>query len=94
MRVATEGGEAVFEVADEGEGIAPDLLPRIFELFTQGERTLDRAQGGLGLGLTLVKNLVELHDGRVSVHSEGRGTGRALRGAPAARESAGARRAP
>ncbi len=75
VRVAAEGGEAVFEVTDEGEGIAPDLLPRIFELFIQGERTLDRAQGGLGLGLTLVRNLVELHDGRVSVQSEGVGRG-------------------
>jgi signal transduction histidine kinase len=75
VRVAGEGGEAVFEVSDEGEGIAADLLPRVFELFIQGERTLDRAQGGLGLGLTLVKNLVELHDGRVSAHSEGIGRG-------------------
>jgi signal transduction histidine kinase/CheY-like chemotaxis protein len=75
VRVAGEGSESVFEVSDEGEGIAPDLLPRIFQLFIQGERTLDRAQGGLGLGLTLVKNLVELHDGRVSAHSEGIGRG-------------------
>ncbi|APV50921.1 hypothetical protein BWI17_15220 [Betaproteobacteria bacterium GR16-43] len=75
VRVAEEGSEAVFEVSDEGEGIAPDLLPRIFDLFIQGERTLDRAQGGLGLGLTLVRNLVELHGGRVSAHSEGVGRG-------------------
>ncbi|QJR11332.1 Sensor histidine kinase RcsC [Usitatibacter rugosus] len=75
VRVTTEGNEAVFEVSDEGEGIAPELLPRIFELFIQGERTLDRAQGGLGLGLTLVKNLVELHTGRVTAQSEGIGKG-------------------
>jgi signal transduction histidine kinase len=75
VRVASEGNEAVFEVSDEGEGIAADLLPRIFDLFTQGERTLDRAQGGLGLGLTLVRNLTELHAGRVWAHSEGIGKG-------------------
>jgi CheY-like chemotaxis protein/two-component sensor histidine kinase len=75
VRVEGEDREAVLEVSDEGEGLAPDLLPRVFELFTQGERTLDRAQGGLGLGLTLVKSLVGLHDGRVSAHSEGVGRG-------------------
>ena len=75
VRAAAEGNESLFEVSDEGEGIAPELLPRIFELFIQGERTLDRAQGGLGLGLTLVKNLVELHSGRVSAQSEGIGKG-------------------
>jgi CheY-like chemotaxis protein len=52
-------------------GIAPELLPRVFELFTQGQRNLDRAQGGLGIGLTLVRRLVELHGGRVAAYSEG-----------------------
>jgi signal transduction histidine kinase/ActR/RegA family two-component response regulator len=71
VRVAAEGGAAVLEVADDGMGIAPELLPHVFEPFTQGERTLDRAQGGLGLGLPVVKRLVELHGGSVAVHSDG-----------------------
>ena len=62
-------------VADTGIGIDPKLLPHVFDLFTQGERTPDRAQGGLGLGLALVKSLVDLHGGRVTAESEGRGRG-------------------
>src|SRR5581483_1957957 len=58
-------------VQDNGFGIAPELLPRVFDLFVQGERTLDRAQGGLGIGLTLVRRLVNLHHGTVSVSSDG-----------------------
>ena len=58
-----------------GHGHRPRLLPRIFELFTQADRTLDRSQGGLGIGLTLVRQLVELHDGRVEAYSEGVGKG-------------------
>ena len=61
---------AVLRVCDTGIGIAPDLLPHIFELFTQAQRSLDRSQGGLGIGLCLVKQLVELHDGSVTVRSE------------------------
>ena len=68
-------GEAVIVVRDNGEGIEAQLLPRVFELFVQGERSLDRSQGGLGLGLTLVKRLVELHDGRVLASSDGPGRG-------------------
>ncbi|HEV7282401.1 MAG TPA: PAS domain S-box protein [Pirellulaceae bacterium] len=68
-------GDAVVEVSDTGIGIEPDLLPRVFDLFTQAERTVDRSQGGLGIGLTLVKSLVELHGGSVSAHSEGPGRG-------------------
>jgi two-component system CheB/CheR fusion protein len=56
-------------------GISPELLPRIFDLFTQGERTLDRAQGGLGVGLTLVRKLIEMQGGSVAAESEGPGRG-------------------
>jgi signal transduction histidine kinase/ActR/RegA family two-component response regulator len=62
-------------VTDNGIGIAADLLPTVFDLFSQAERTPDRAQGGLGLGLALVKSLVELHGGMVTVASEGRNMG-------------------
>ena len=65
-------------VRDNGMGIEPKLLPRLFELFVQGERTLERREGGLGLGLTVVKRLVELHGGTVHAHSEGRGHGTEL----------------
>jgi PAS domain S-box-containing protein len=67
--VEQEGNEAVLRVRDTGVGIAPELLPRIFDLFTQAERSLDRSQGGLGIGLCLVQRLVELHGGRVEVYS-------------------------
>ena len=70
-----EGADAVLRVQDDGFGITPDLLPRVFDLFVQGERTLDRSQGGLGIGLTLVRRLVELHDGKVDVYSEGANRG-------------------
>ena len=72
-------GEAQIVVRDDGEGIDAQLLPRVFELFVQGERSLDRSQGGLGLGLTLVKRLVELHDGRVQALSDGPGRGAEFR---------------
>ncbi|MFP5391096.1 MAG: ATP-binding protein [Gammaproteobacteria bacterium] len=62
-------------VADNGIGMAPDLVQRAFELFAQAERTSDRSQGGLGLGLALVKSLVELHNGSVTAHSAGLGKG-------------------
>jgi PAS domain S-box-containing protein len=74
-QVTEEGGKAIISVADNGIGVLPTLAPHIFDLFTQGERSSDRSQGGLGLGLALVKSLVELHDGRVSVHSDGAGKG-------------------
>jgi PAS domain S-box-containing protein len=73
--VGSEGQEAVLRVEDNGYGITSDLLPRVFDLFVQGERTLDRAQGGLGIGLTLVRRLVQLHGGTVSAFSEGPGRG-------------------
>ena len=68
-------GEIVIRVKDNGSGISPDLLPRIFDLFIQGHRSSDRAQGGLGLGLALVKNLVALHGGSVVALSDGPGEG-------------------
>jgi signal transduction histidine kinase len=68
-------GEAVIRVRDDGVGIAADLLPRVFDLFAQGEQALDRAGAGLGIGLTMVRSLVELHGGRVEVRSEGPGRG-------------------
>jgi signal transduction histidine kinase len=70
-----EGAEVVVRVRDNGIGIEPGLLPRLFHLFTQGKRSLDRSQGGLGLGLTLVKSLVEMHGGSVSAESDGPGKG-------------------
>jgi signal transduction histidine kinase len=78
VRVRQEADDAVLEVEDTGVGIAPELMPRVFDLFTQGERTLDRAQGGLGLGLALVRRLVELHGGDVKAESEGAGRGTRL----------------
>ncbi len=69
LSVRHVGDEAVLRVADTGVGIAPELLPHIFDLFTQSERSLDRSQGGLGIGLCLVQKLVEMHGGRVEVQS-------------------------
>ena len=71
ITLTVDGDEVVLRVEDNGFGIAPELLPRVFDLFVQGERTLDRAQGGLGIGLTLVQRLVNLHQGTVSVSSSG-----------------------
>jgi signal transduction histidine kinase/ActR/RegA family two-component response regulator len=75
LRVAREGGQALIEVSDNGIGIAPEHLGRIFDLFYQADATVDRARGGLGIGLTLVQRLVELHGGSVLAHSGGRGLG-------------------
>lgn len=68
-------GEAVLAVADSGVGIAPAMLTRVFELFVQGDSGIERVRGGLGIGLTLVKRLVELHGGTVEAASAGRGHG-------------------
>jgi CheY-like chemotaxis protein len=70
-----EGGWAVISVRDTGAGIAREMLPSVFELFTQIDGHADRAQGGLGIGLTLVKSLVELHGGTVQARSAGLGKG-------------------
>jgi signal transduction histidine kinase/CHASE3 domain sensor protein len=67
--------EVVVRVTDSGVGIPAELLPRVFDMFTQADRTLDRSQGGLGIGLTLVRTLVELHGGTVEAHSDGPGKG-------------------
>jgi two-component system, sensor histidine kinase len=71
VAVLAEDQEVVLRVEDNGFGISGELLPHIFDAFVQGERTLDRAQGGLGLGLTLVRHLVSLHNGSVTVTSDG-----------------------
>jgi signal transduction histidine kinase len=70
-----EGGELVLRVRDTGVGIAPDMLARIFEPFMQADRVLHQSQGGLGIGLTLVRRLVEMHGGSVTAYSEGPGKG-------------------
>src|SRR5262249_57963840 len=73
--VGASAGEATILGRDGGAGIDPQLLPHVFDLFVQGDRSLDRAQGGLGVGLTLVKRLVEMHGGRVEAASAGLGRG-------------------
>jgi CheY-like chemotaxis protein/anti-sigma regulatory factor (Ser/Thr protein kinase) len=73
--VMREGGDAVLSIRDSGVGIDPALLPRVFDLFVQGDRSLDRSKGGLGIGLTLVRRLIEQHGGAVAVASEGAGKG-------------------
>ncbi len=75
LNVERQGSDVVVTVKDTGIGIAADQLPRIFELFTQVDRSLEKSQGGLGIGLTLVKRLVEMHGGRVEAKSEGPGMG-------------------
>ncbi|WP_437656233.1 ATP-binding protein [Sorangium sp. So ce1182] len=97
---AAAGGDACLRVTDTGVGIAAELLPRVFEPFMQARRTLDRSQGGLGIGLTLVKRLAELHGGRVEALSAGTGEGTAihvwlpLAGAPAGAAAPAAIQAP
>ena len=100
-----QGDEITVKVRDTGIGIPADMLPRIFEMFTQVDRSLERSQGGLGIGLSLVRGLVELHGGRVEARSEGPGQGsellvrlpvhppvRAAQSAPASRHAAPHRR--
>jgi signal transduction histidine kinase len=77
IRLAVSAGESdvAISVRDNGVGIPAPMLPQVFEMFIQVDRSLERSQGGLGIGLTLVKRLVEMHGGTVAVHSEGRGQG-------------------
>lgn len=71
LSASRKGDEVVIEITDNGQGISPELLPRIFDLFVQAPRSLDRQQGGLGIGLTLVRSLVQMHGGRVEASSDG-----------------------
>jgi two-component system CheB/CheR fusion protein len=75
IEVRRQGNEVMIRVADQGRGISPDMLPKIFDLFVQSHQTIDRAEGGLGIGLTLLRSLVQLHNGRVEAHSDGPGKG-------------------
>jgi signal transduction histidine kinase/ActR/RegA family two-component response regulator len=75
LMTETEPSQVIVRVIDDGIGIAPELQPRVFDLFAQAERTSDRSQGGLGMGLALVKSLVALHGGQVHCHSAGLGHG-------------------
>jgi signal transduction histidine kinase len=75
IKIAERDDDVLLTVRDSGVGIAPELLPNVFDVFVQGSITLDRAQGGLGIGLALVRRLVELHGGSVSAHSDGAGSG-------------------
>jgi PAS domain S-box-containing protein len=75
LNLAVSDGQAVLKVRDNGVGLPPEMFATVFELFAQVDRSLDRSQGGLGIGLTLVQRLVEMHGGRVEVFSEGPGKG-------------------
>jgi CheY-like chemotaxis protein len=75
LTVEADGAQAVLRVRDTGVGIAPDQLPRIFELFTQVQGSVSHSEGGLGIGLTLVRSLVEMHGGSIMAFSEGLGRG-------------------
>jgi PAS domain S-box-containing protein len=74
-RVSESGKDVLLRITDNGVGIAPELLPNVFEAFTQADQTLDRAEGGLGIGLTLVRSLVRMHGGSVEAQSGGKGQG-------------------
>jgi signal transduction histidine kinase len=102
LSASRDGHEIVVQVKDSGIGISPELLPNVFDLFTQGTRSIDRADGGLGLGLAIVHSLVRLHGGSVAAISEGAGRGSEFvvrlpasePGVSAARPGAAAERAP
>lgn len=75
VKLLKQDGQGVISVTDNGVGMSPELLPHIFDLFVQADRSLDRAQGGLGIGLSVVKQLVEMHGGSVTASSDGAGKG-------------------
>jgi signal transduction histidine kinase/ActR/RegA family two-component response regulator len=75
VRVQRDGGVVEISVRDSGEGIAPDVLPRLFEMFSRGDRSSGRGQGGLGIGLAISRRLAEMHGGSIEARSEGRGKG-------------------
>ena len=75
LQTRAEGSYALVEISDNGAGISPELLPRVFDLFVQGDRTLDRSLGGLGIGLSVAKQLIEMHGGKVAAVSAGLGRG-------------------
>ena len=75
LEAERQGDEAVIRVRDNGIGLGPEILPRVFDLFAQEARSLDRSQGGLGIGLTLVRSLVQLHGGSIRAESDGPGLG-------------------
>jgi signal transduction histidine kinase len=78
VAVAREGAQVIVRIRDSGMGIPAEMLPKIFELFAQVDRTLDRSRGGLGIGLSLVRRLTEMHGGTVEAHSEGNDRGTEL----------------
>ena len=86
VRAQQVDDEVVLSVRDTGIGIAPEVLPRIFDLFVQERQALDRSQGGLGIGLTIVRSLIERHGGSVSARSDGPGQGQRVHRPPAARQ--------
>jgi signal transduction histidine kinase/ActR/RegA family two-component response regulator len=75
LELRRQQGRAAIVISDSGVGISPELLPRVFDLFVQGDRSLDRSQGGMGIGLSVVKRLIEMHQGSVTAFSAGPGRG-------------------
>src|SRR6185437_10993763 len=75
IEMHSDGSRAVITITDNGVGIPAELLPQIFDLFVQSNRSLDRSQGGLGIGLSVVRRLIEMHGGSVSAASDGPGRG-------------------
>jgi CheY-like chemotaxis protein len=79
LQTQVDGEFALIEISDTGAGISPELLPRVFDLFVQGDRTLDRSLGGLGIGLSVARQLVDMHGGRITAVSPGLGRGSTFR---------------
>ena len=92
MQARSRDGNAVISVQDNGIGIAPELLPQLFEMFSQATSALDRSEGGLGIGLSLARGLVALHGGTIEARSAGLGHGQRVRRDAAGRAQSAARR--